>query len=161
MFHSAAGARALQLEVRRLLLVHRPPHRHRHHHRRVQPGGCLRGWVLYQWPTSGLVVLLMITLTNTMFPLIKVDFWTKFLSVQELCFAIKSVLPVLQDSLPSGISNAHGSNGRSIQVKQSRKKSKSCKRKGLRLAPCARQEFTTGQMTNLVALDTQKLVEVG
>ena len=74
MFHSAAGARALQLEVRRLLLVHRPPHRHRHHHRRVQPGGCLRGWVLYQWPTSGLVVLLMITLTNTMLPLVKVDF---------------------------------------------------------------------------------------
>ena len=34
-------------------------------------------------------------------------------------------------------------------------------RKGLRLAPCARQEFTTGQMTNLIALDTQKLVEVG
>ena len=33
-------------------------------------------------------------------------------------------------------------------------------RKGLRLAPCARQEFTTGQMTNLIALDTQKLVEV-
>ena len=31
----------------------------------------------------------------------------------------------------------------------------------MRLAPCARQEFTTGQMTNLIALDTQKLVEVG
>ena len=52
MFHSAAGARALQLEVRRLLLVHRPPHRHRHHHRRVQPGGCLRGAALFHSPTS-------------------------------------------------------------------------------------------------------------
>lgn len=30
----------------------------------------------------------------------------------------------------------------------------------MRLAPSARQEFTTGQMTNLIALDTQKLVEV-